>query len=450
MIPLSLAAVARAVDGVVHGDADLVVTAHASLDSRAVEPGGLFVALAGERVDGHDFVGAALGAGAVAVLASRPVEAPCVVVDDVTEALGRLARHVLDQLDADVVAITGSAGKTSVKDLTAHLLGRVGPTVATAGNYNNELGVPLTVLRADAGTRFLVVEMGARGIGHVARLCTVAPPDVSTVLNVGSAHVGEFGSVENIAVAKGEIVEALGPDGVAVLNADDERVAAMAARVPSGARTVRFGRAASAAEDVRVVDVVLDARGEPDVVLEHRGESRTLHVPLPGAHQASNVAAALALCAALGVDPADDLADYAAASPQRLQRHDRADGVVVLDDSYNANPESVMAALDTLASLDAPRRVAVLGEMLELGDDAHARHVEVGRHAAEVGIDLVLAVGAGAAGVAEGAGPVGRPVPDVDVAITTLRAWLGRGDAVLVKASRGARLERVTTGLLDA
>jgi UDP-N-acetylmuramoyl-tripeptide--D-alanyl-D-alanine ligase len=447
---MSLSAVAQVTGGVVHGDGDVLVTAPAVLDSRLVEAGGLFVAVAGEHVDGHDFVGAAVDAGAAAVLASRPVDAPCVVVDDVTDALGLLARHVLETLEVDVVAVTGSAGKTSVKDLTAHLLARVGPTVATAGNYNNELGVPLTVLRADAGTRFLVVEMGARGIGHVARLCTVAPPDVSTVLNVGSAHVGEFGSVDNIAVAKGEIVEALGPDGVAVLNADDERVAAMASRVPPGARVVRFGRAASGPEDVRVADVVLDARGEPDVVLEHEGARHDVHVPLPGAHQAANLAAARALCAALGVDPGDDLADYAAASPQRLQRHDRPDGVVVLDDSYNANPESVMAALDTMAGIGARRRVAVLGEMLELGPDAHERHVEVGRHAAAVGVDLVLAVGRGAAGIAEGAGEVGRPVPDVDVAIATLRAWLGEGDVVLVKASRGARLERVTRGLLDA
>ncbi len=450
MIPMSLSAVAQVTGGVVHGDGDVVVTAPATLDSRLVERGGLFVAAAGEHVDGHDFVGAALDAGASAVLASRPVDAPCVVVGDVTDALGRLARHVLETLEVDVVAITGSAGKTSVKDLTAHLLARVGPTVATSGNYNNELGVPLTVLRADAGTRYLVVEMGARGIGHVARLCTVAPPDVSTVLNVGSAHVGEFGSVDNIAVAKGEIIEALGSDGAAVLNADDERVAAMATRVPSGARVVRFGRAASEPGDVRVADVVLDARGEPDVVLEHRGARHDVHVPLPGAHQAANLAAARALCAALGVDPGDDLADYAAASPQRLERHDRADGVVVLDDSYNANPESVMAALDTMAGVTARRRVAVLGEMLELGPAAHDRHVEVGRRAAEVGVDLVLAVGPGAAGVAEGAGQVGRLVPDVDVALTTLRAWLGEGDVVLVKASRGARLERVTRGLLDA
>lgn len=456
MIPLSLAQVAHVVGGTVHdagADAaaasDVVVTAPATLDSRAVEPGGLFVALAGERVDGHDFVGPAREAGAAAVLASRPVGVPAVVVDDVTAALGLLARHVLDRLDVSVVALTGSQGKTSVKDLVAHQLAQVAPTVATAGNYNNDLGVPITVLRAEATTRYLVVEMGARGIGHIGRLCRIAPPDVATVLNVGSAHVGEFGSVDNIAVAKGEIVEALRPGGVAVLNADDARVSAMESRVPGGARVLRFGRAAEA--DVRVVDVVLDGRGEPDVTLAVGDVRWTTHVPLPGAHHGLNVAAAEALCIALGL-PAGDrgLDDFDAASPQRLQRHDRADGVVVLDDSYNANPESVVAAVVALAAIDAPRRVAVLGEMLELGADAHERHVEVGRHARDAGLDLVLAVGDGARGVADGAGDVGERVSDVDAAVERLRAWLTPGDVVLVKASRGARLERVAAALLSS
>lgn len=453
MIPLSVAAIAEVVGGVVHGSpdaGDVVVTAPATLDSRAVERGGLFVALAGERVDGHDFVGSALKAGAAAVLASRPVEAPTVLVDDVTTALGLLAHHVLEQLDVSVVAITGSQGKTSVKDLVAHQLAQVGATVATAGNYNNELGVPVTVLRADAATRFLVVEMGARGIGHIEQLCRIAPPDVATVLNVGSAHVGEFGSVDNIAVAKGEIVEALAPGGVAVLNADDERVRAMETRVPAGAGVVRFGRSADRPTDVRLVDVTLDARGEPDVALVCGDVRWDTHVPLPGAHQGLNLAAAEALCVALGLPPGERaVADLSGSSPQRLQRHDRSDGVVVIDDSYNANPESVRAALATLAAIDAPRRVAVLGEMLELGADARERHVEVGEAARAAGIDLVLAVGPGASGVAQGAAGVGESVADVTAAVERLQTWLEPGDVVLVKASRGARLERVAAALLS-
>lgn len=450
MIPLSVSAIAEVVGGVVHGDGDVVVTGAATVDSRTVPLGGLFVAIAGERVDGHDFVGPALDAGAVAVLGSRPVDAPTVVVADVTEALGRLARHVVDLLPAQVVALTGSQGKTSVKDLLAHLLRRVGPTVATAGNNNNDLGVPLTVLRADLTTQFLVVEMGARGLGHVARLCRIAPPHASAVLNVGSAHLGEFGSVDNITLGKGEIVEGLRPGGTAVLNADDARVTAMEPRVPDGCAVLRFGRAADGPEDVRIVSVDLDAHGEPDVVLARGSQQWATHLPLLGEHQAANLAAAHALLAALGVCLDDlSLEDYAAATAQRLQRHERADGVVVLDDSYNANPESVLAALAALAGLGASRRVAVLGEMAELGADAHARHLEVGRAAAELDVDLVVAVGDGAVGVADGAGDAGRAVPDVDVALDTLRVWLRPGDAVLVKASRSARLERVTTRLLE-
>ncbi len=447
MIPRSLGEIAEVVGGVAHGRA--TVTEPASVDSRTVDAGGLFVAIAGEHVDGHDFVQTALDRGAAAVLASRVVDAPCVVVDDATAALGLLARHVLERVGPTVVAITGSHGTTSVKDLLAHLLGE--QVVATAGNNNNELGVPLTVLRARESTRHLVVEMGARGIGHITRLCRIAPPDVAAVLNVGTAHVGEFGSVDNIAVAKGELVESLRPGGTAVLNADDPRVAAMRERVPEGARTVLFGAADGA--DVRITDVALDAGGEPDVTLRVGEDVRRHHVPLVGAHHAANLAATAAILHALprpdvGLDVAGALDGFVPASPMRMQRHRRADGVVVVDDSYNANPESTLAALEAVAKMSGRRRVAVLGEMLELGADAHERHVEVGRRAHELDYDRVLAVGAGAVGVAEGAGATGERVSDVSVVVDTLRAWLEPGDVVLVKASRGARLERVTEGLL--
>ena len=210
-----------------------------------MEPGGLFACIGGDRVDGHDFVSQAMDNGAVVALSTRAVGHPAIVVDDVVEALGRLAHEVLGRLpDTTVVAITGSSGKTSTKDLIAQVAQRRGPTVAPPGSFNNEIGLPLTVLQADRGTRVLVLEMGARGIGHIAALTAVARPDISVVLNVGSAHVGEFGTVEAIAVAKGELVEALCPDGVAVLNADDPRVAAMAQRTK--ASVVTFGRASGA------------------------------------------------------------------------------------------------------------------------------------------------------------------------------------------------------------
>ncbi|WP_231123851.1 UDP-N-acetylmuramoyl-tripeptide--D-alanyl-D-alanine ligase [Nocardioides sambongensis] len=269
MIPMTLAEIADAVGGTLATPehADVLVTGEAYLDSRAPVPAGLFVAVAGEHVDGHDYA-----AAAHAVLGSRPTDAPTVVVSDPVAALGRLARHVLDRLDAVVIALTGSQGKTGTKDYLAGVLAAVAgaeAVVATAGNHNNELGVPLTVLRATAATRYLVVEMGARGVGHIAYLCRIAPPRVAAVLNVGTAHIGEFGSREAIALAKGEIVEALPADGVAVLNADDDLTAAMATRTP--ARVVTFGSRAGA--DLLWSGVRTDPLGRPTFQLSGPGVS---------------------------------------------------------------------------------------------------------------------------------------------------------------------------------
>ena len=240
MIPLSLARIAQITGGQLrHGDPAAVVSGEVVIDSRRAGPGGLFAAVAGERSDGHDFAAAAVAAGATAVLATRPVPVPSVLVADVPAALAALARAVVDALPAARIAgITGSSGKTSTKDLAAQLVERLGPTVAPAGSFNNEFGHPLTVLRADASTRYLVLELSARGIGHIAYLCRVAPPRYGVVLNVGHAHAGEFGGLDQVARAKGELPEALPADGVAILNADDPRVLAMAARTQ--ARVVTF------------------------------------------------------------------------------------------------------------------------------------------------------------------------------------------------------------------
>ena len=444
MIVMSLSEIAAVVGGVAHGDAQ--VTAPASLDSRAVDIGGLFVALAGEHVDGHDYVESAIENGAAAALTSRPVgAAPVVVIDDVTAALGRLARHVLDQVHATVIAITGSQGKTSVKDLLAHVLESSGPTVAPEGSYNNELGVPLTVLRADLETKYLIVEMGARGLGHIASLCRIAPPDVAVVLNVGHAHVGEFGSPDVTAQAKGEIVESLTAEDDAVLNADDPRVAAMASRTSGDVLTFGVGGRLALGE------VRIDDAGEPHFTLSIDDLSVDVHVPQIGAHHAINAAATAAISLALGLDlaqVAERLDRASARSPMRMERHVRDDGLVVINDAYNANPESMAAALRALAGIGDGRRVAVLGEMLELGDGSHASHVDLGRLAVELGVDRVVAVGTGAAGIAEGAGDLGTTVADVDEALRELSAWLTPADVVLVKASRGVRLERVTEALL--
>lgn len=460
MITLSLAEIAAVVGGRVADGADpeLRVTGAAYLDSREAVPGGLFVAVVGERVDGHEFA-----AGAHAVLGSRPTESPTVVVDDPVTALGLLASHLLRRLDVTVIALTGSQGKTGTKDFLAGALSAVaGPeaVVATRANHNNELGVPLTVLRADEATRFLVVEMGARGIGHIGYLCRIAPPDVAAVLNVGSAHIGEFGNREAIAQAKGEIVEALGADGVAVLNADDPLVAAMAPR--TAGRVLRFGAAGPSAPEIAWRDVRLDDRGRARFVLED-GAGAAVEVSLrpPGGHQVANAAAAVALAVAAGADFAGVAAALAAVDPPsrwRMEVTERRDGLLVVNDAYNANPESTVAALEALAAMGAGgrRTVAVLGEMKELGAEHIAGHRAVGAAAARLGVDVLLVVGEPAEPIADGA----RSEPGGVAQIISVRGrseavdWLvhnaGPEDVVLVKASRGAALERVAAALTEA
>ena len=322
MIPMTLPEIADVVAGEVHDDdAGVTVTGPAFQDTRRPEPGGLFAAFVGERVDGHEFAPAALEAGAVAVLGTRPVGVPAVVVDDPETALARLAAHVLARLDrVRVVAVTGSQGKTSTKDLLAQVLARAGRTVATYGSFNNEIGMPLTVLRATADTDYLVLEMGARGIGHLRQLCQIARPDVSLVLNVGKAHMGEFGSQEAIAQAKGELVDALGEDGVAVLNADDPLVAGMAPR--SRGSVLTYGEHPDAA--VRLTGLHVDDTGHPSFDLTVDGGTAHVEMGLLGEHQAMNAAAAAGVAVALGMgldDAAAALTEATAASKWRMELH---------------------------------------------------------------------------------------------------------------------------------
>ncbi|HET6563294.1 MAG TPA: UDP-N-acetylmuramoyl-tripeptide--D-alanyl-D-alanine ligase [Marmoricola sp.] len=462
MIPLSLHEIAAAVGGEVHDDpAGVTVSGPAFQDTRAPEPGGLYVAFVGAHVDGHDLAGDAVGAGASAVLGSRPVGVPAVVVDDVQAALGLLARHLLARLPGvTVLAVTGSQGKTSTKDLLAAVLSANASTVATRGSFNNEIGLPLTVLRADVGTRYLLLEMGARGIGHLTTLCQVAPPDVSLVLNVGKAHLGEFGTQADIAVAKGELVEALAEDGVAVLNADDPLVAAMARRTRG--RVLTFGTGEDA--DVRLADVRLDAEGRPEMTITHGGRPVALSLRLVGEHQARNAAAAVAAAAAVGI-PVEDacriLSGVESLSQWRMEVHRREDGLTLVNDAYNANPDSMEAALRALAAIGrgrggAVRTVAVLGEMRELGESAPAEHEAVGRLAVRLGVHRLVVVGDAARAVHQGAlleGAQGEDavlVADNDEAVRWLGAHAGPDDVVLVKASRGARLDVVADALLRA
>ncbi|MEV4679007.1 UDP-N-acetylmuramoyl-tripeptide--D-alanyl-D-alanine ligase [Actinomadura sp. NPDC049382] len=455
MIPLPLATIAEITGGALHGPPDVVVSGPVVIDSRAVEPGALFAAFKGERADGHDFAAGALAAGAAAVLGQRPVEGPCVVAADVQEALGRLARGLLERLpDLTVIAVTGSAGKTSTKDLIAQVVGRAGPTVHPPGSFNNEIGLPLTALRADAGTRHLVLEMGARGIGHIAYLTGIARPDVGVVLNVGTAHVGEFGGRENIARAKGEIVEAVPPGGTAVLNADDPLVAAMASRTRG--EVVTFGRGPDAV--VRATGETLDERGRARFTLVTPEGSAPVALRLHGSHAVPNALAAAAAARAAGLAPdavAEALSAAVPVSRWRMEVTERPDGVTVVNDAYNANPDSTLAALDVLVHMARGRRAfAVLGEMAELGDASVAEHAKIGQHVARSGIAGLVVVGANAAAMAEGAGQVASwtgecvQVDDVGAAVAVLSERLAPRDVVLVKGSRVAGLERVAEALL--
>jgi UDP-N-acetylmuramoyl-tripeptide--D-alanyl-D-alanine ligase len=454
MIAMTLSEIAEVVGGTAHGDA--TVTGGAFIDTRTPEPGGLFVAVVGERADGHDFAEQAIAAGAVAVLGSRPTSAPTVVVDDVVTALGDLARHVHDALpDLTTYALTGSQGKTGTKDYLAAILEGDGPTVATRGNFNNEIGVPLTVLRAGEDTSHLVVEMGARGIGHVARLCRIAPPDVAAVVNVGTAHIGEFGTREAIAQAKGEIVESLTAEGVAVLNADDPLVAAMAPR--SIAKVVTFGEGGN----LRATDVHTDDLGRPSFDLQWRGSGATVHLAQIGRHQIENALAAAAMALVKGLDldaVVDGLTDARPPSRWRMELHERADGTAVINDAYNANPESMAAALDVLHGIrkrGGRRTIAVLGEMFELGEGVVGAHRQVGAAAAAAEVDVLLTIGDMAAHMAAAAqetpGWRGEAIVTAGhaEAVQWLRHNVSAGDVVLVKASRGAALELVAEALLD-
>lgn len=466
MIALSLAEIAAIVGGQQHDIPDPGRTADGPvvIDSREVRPGSLFAALPGDRVDGHDYAERAVAAGAAAVLATRPVGVPAIVVDDVVTALGALARAVVEKLGTTVVALTGSAGKTSTKDLIAQLLRRLGPTVWTPGSLNNEIGLPLTALSADAGTDTLVLEMGARGIGHIRYLTEITPPRVGVVLNVGTAHVGEFGGREQIAVAKGELVEALPAaeaGGVAVLNADDPLVRAMAARTK--ARVVLFGESADA--DVRAEKVRLTATGQPAFTLHTPTGCGDVTMRLYGEHHVSNALAAAAVAHELGM-PAHEIASALSGAGQlsrwRMEVTERADGVTIVNDAYNANPESMRAALRALAAMGEAasarggRTWAVLGPMAELGEEALAEHDAVGRLAVRLNVSKLVAVGGReAAWLRMGAynegswGEESVHVSDTQAAVDLLRSELRPGDVVLVKASRSVGLERVAQQLLE-
>lgn len=489
MIELSLAQIAdivggRLTDVTPQEAAALRVTGTVEFDSRAVGPGSLFLALPGARSDGHDFAAAAVDAGAVGVLAARPVGVPAIVVDPVTAedgaasvlehdadgsgaavlvALGKLAAAVAGELAAGgltIIGITGSSGKTSTKDLIAAVLAPLGEVIAPPGSFNNELGHPWTVLRATPDTDFLVLEMSARHRGNIAALARIARPSIAAVLNVGTAHLGEFGSREAIAETKSELPQSVPASGVVILNADDSVVAKMAE--VTEARVVRVGRAGSAGNgiDVWADNVSLDGLARPQFTLHTADGQVDVSLAVHGDHQVSNAlcAAAVALeCGATLAQIADALAGAGPVSQKRMAVTTRSDGVTIINDAYNANPDSMSAGLKALAWMGREGRTwAVLGEMGELGDDAITEHDRIGRLAVRLDVSRLVVVGTGRpmsamlnGAVMEGSwGSEATPVADADAALDLLRAELQPGDVVLVKASRAAGLDAVADALI--
>ena len=478
---LSLSQIAAAVGGRLIGP-DATVTGPVVTDSRQASPGALFVAVHGERTDGHAHLGSAGTLGAVGAIVSdlkaartglsgEPAEAAesedlpmgLVLVEDTVVALGALARTHLAGLRQGavdrgerltVVAMTGSVGKTTTKDLTRQLLASSGPTVAPRASFNNEIGLPLTVLEADESTRYLVLEMGASGPGHIAYLTDIAPLDAAGVLMIGHAHMGGFGSIEGVAAAKAEIIAGLLPEGTAILNADDARCAAMAELAP--ARVLTFSAQGEPA-DLRAENVVLDeaACAAFDLHLPGLDAPRRVQLAVAGAHNVANALAAAGLALAAGLEPeliAERLGSVSIESPHRMDVSELSGDLLLIDDSYNANIDSMTAALAALPALaGSRRRVVVVSEMLELGESSAADHARTGELAAQAGAAMLIGIGSTQealdAARARGVEVVG--FEDSATAISQIDALLSDGDAVLVKGSNGSGAWRLADHLKE-
>jgi UDP-N-acetylmuramoyl-tripeptide--D-alanyl-D-alanine ligase len=468
MIAFTAAEIAEITSGRLLADPEItpgsVVT-----DSREAISGSLYVAKPGENADGHTFMGAAFERGAVLALAERDIadaagrSYPAVVVEDAVLAMGALAAETVRRIRArreaageqlTVIGITGSAGKTTTKDLLSGILSTEANTVAPQGSYNGEVGVPLTVFQAGFDTRFLVIEMGATGIGHITYLSQMVGPEIGVVLGVGTAHAGEFGGVDNIAAAKGELVEALPAAGTAILNLDDPRVAAMSGRTPAAVFGFSSRNAAADGPVARALNLDTNASGHPEFDLELPGEEPVrVSSRLIGEHHVANLLAAAAAAHAAGIPAARigaSLSSQSAASRWRMERTERADGVTVINDAYNANPESMRAALRTLADLGRGRRTwAVLGAMLELGDETIREHTAVGTQVVRLNISRLLVVGREArsmyiSAIQEGSwGEECIFAETVDEAYDVLEAQLEPGDLVLFKSSNSVGLRHL-------
>lgn len=437
--------VARAVGGRLTGDA--VPFASVTQDTRNLQGGALYVALRGDRFDGHSFVRRAAALGAAGALVAERCDSalPQVEVDDTLVALQQMARQWLLGFDTPVVAVTGSNGKTTVKQMLAAILGGVGPTLATAGNLNNQIGLPLTLMRLTADHRFAVLEMGASKPGDIAELVGIARPQVAIVTHAAAAHLAGFGGLDGVARTKGEIYSGLRPGGTAVINADDpyaERWAHMAADHAQ----LRFGLEQAAEVTASSLDLSpLDS----GFTLHVGGVTQALRLPVSGRHNVMNALAAAAAAHALGIDISDIAAglERLEPAPGRLTPRRAQVGAAILDDTYNANPASLKAALDVLANADGKRWLA-LGNMNELGTDAVAAHVEAGRQARAAGVQRLFALGDLATHAAEGFGDGAVLADSMEQLCAQVSSEIGSDVCLLVKGSRGARMERLVQALV--
>jgi UDP-N-acetylmuramoyl-tripeptide--D-alanyl-D-alanine ligase len=445
----------------VNADSDMTVSGF-FVDSRQCLPGGVFVAIKGEQVDGHDFLvdvqaqGASLGLVESSFRGNIPLDFPHIIVENSVVALGRIAHWVrVTKLKATVLAVTGSSGKTTTKDLIAGILSESGSTKWAQGSFNTEVGLPLTILGANPMTKYLVLEMGMRGVGHIDSLVQIAVPDIGIITNIGSAHLGLLGSRENIAAAKGELTRGLGKHAHAVLNADDQFAPILARETV--AQVVTFGESESA--NFRATNIEMDTHARASYTLHTSEGQHQVVLKIPGEHQVSNSLAAITAVVSAGIsvpDAVDRINRVEKISKWRMEVTQTASGVTIINDSYNANPESMRAALKTLANMAEGRRsVAVLGEMKELGSFSLEEHDSLGRLAVRLDISQLICVGPEMKVTHLGASQEGSWgeeslwVPDIDSAITLLTDFIQSGDVVLIKASRSVGLERVAQVLIS-
>lgn len=454
MIPLQASEIAKIVGGELIGS-DISVTAAPVFSSNQATAGSIFLALVGEKTDGHNYVSDAFSHGAVLAFVTKPVSERCIVVEDVLNSLNLLAAHVRRALpDLEVVALTGSQGKTTTKDLLKHILETVAPTVAPLGNFNNELGAPITLLQCDTKTKYCILEMGARHIGDIAVLCKMAQPNIGVVLKVGTAHVGEFGSAQAVAQAKSEMISSLTPSAIAVLGQYDLFTPAMAAL--HDGPTVTFGETTSA--DVRATDIDI-REGRPHFELVTPSGRASVALRLVGIHQVANALAAAAVATNLNISIdviAGALSTAELNSKWRMEIHELA-GLVLINDSYNASPESTEAALRTLVLFAQERggqSWAFLGKMHELGASSEEHHARLGTLASELGIDHLVCISAAEYvkdlnGVSTGTNSSTVHLFDSKESAAELVSQMAEGDVVLVKASRAEKFEDLAEMITD-